>query len=144
MLSRVLSRALALAFSLIAVAFAQGSSCGTPGPCECFACLSAIDLAVFDADGAPIDTGWTVEATVDGFAVEDIANCDPEFRFGNACSFGSRSGIYRITVRGTGFQTRELAARAAAKSGENCCDGRCIASATVSAFLDVTDVEGAQ
>ena len=130
------SRAFALVLTLVAVVFSQGSSCGQAGVCECSACLSAVDLAVFDAEGEPLDTGWTVEATVDGFGVEDIANCDPEFRFNNACSFGSRSGIYRITVRGTDFEPRELAARVAAKSGEDCCDGICIGSTPVNAFLE--------
>ena len=64
-------------------------------------------------------------------------------RFGNACAFGSRTGIYRITVRGPGFETREIAARVAAKSGDNCCDGSCVTSTTVSAFLDPV-AEGAE
>lgn len=115
------------------------ANCGQLGPCECFACFTAIDLAVFDADGNALDTGWTVEATLDGFAVEDTANCDPELRFGNACSFGSRTGIYRITVRGDGFKPHQMAARVAARSGDNCCNGNCVASTAVSALLDPAD-----
>jgi hypothetical protein len=116
--------------------FSLASTCGQLGPCECFTCFPAIDLAVFDADGNALDTGWTVEATLDGFAVDDIANCDPEFRFGNACSFGSSTGIYRITVRGQEFEPHEMAARVSARSGDDCCGGLCVASTSVSAFLD--------
>src|SRR5688572_22634178 len=96
----------------------SSSTCDSFG-CECAPCGSAIDLAVFDLDGNALDEGWTVEATLDGFTVDDVAtNCDPAFRFaGNACSFGFETGMYRITLRGPDIETREIAARAAAKSG---------------------------
>jgi hypothetical protein len=114
----------------------SSSTCGSFG-CECAPCGAAIDLAVFDVDGNALDDGWTVEATVDGFAVDDVTtNCDPAFRFaGNACSFGDRTGIYRITLRGPDIVTREIAARAAAKSGDDCC-ANCINATSVSAFLE--------
>lgn len=103
--------------------------------CQCFPCGRAIDLAVFDQDGNALADGWTVEATVDGFAV-DLAECEPDFRFGsNACSFGDTTGIYRITLRGPDIQTREIAARAAARSGDDCCNGACIGPEPVDAFL---------
>ena len=131
------SRSLLLALTLTATAFAQGSSCGQLGVCECLTCTSAIDLAVFDADGEPLASGWTLEATLDGAAI-DVSSCDADLRFENVCSFGSQSGIYRMAVRGTGFATRELAARVAAKSGEDCCNNACVSSTAVDAFL-VTD-----
>lgn len=125
-----------LAIASTAAFFSLASTCGRLGPCECFVCFTAIDLAVFDADGNALDTGWTVEATVDGFAVEDVANCDADVRFGNACSFGSSTGMYRITVRGEELNPRELAARVAARSGDDCCNGGCALPTAVSAFLD--------
>ena len=116
----------------------SSSTCDSFG-CECAPCGAAIDLAVFDTDGAALDTGWTVEATLDGFTVDDVAaNCDAAVRFGNACSFGFQTGIYRITVRGDGFQTREIAARNAAKSGDDCCNFACINATSVDAFLETT------
>lgn len=119
----------------------SSSTCDSFG-CECTPCGAAIDLAVFDIDGTALDAGWTVEATLDGFTIDDVAaNCDPTIRFGNACSFGFQTGIYRITVRGDGFQTREIAARNAAKSGDDCCNGACINATSVDAFLETTDAQ---
>ena len=114
----------------------SSSTCNNFG-CPCDPCGAAIDLAVFDIDGNALDDGWTVEATVDGFTVDDVAaNCDPNFRFGNACSFGFTTGIYRITLRGPLVETREIAARAAARSGDDCCNS-CINATSVDAFLEV-------
>ena len=79
------------------------------------------------------DANWTAEATVDDQPVPDITNCDPGFRLDNTCSFGQQAGIYRITVRSPGFQTRQLAARFAAKSGEDCCT--CLLGEDIDAVL---------
>ncbi len=112
---------------------ALGANCDGVSTCECFPCTSAIDLQVFDSQGNALGDAWTAEATVDGVAVEDIVNCDPSARFGNDCSFGQVTGLYRITVRSPGFQTKQIAARFAAKTGEDCC--RCLQATTVHAVL---------
>lgn len=129
------ARALALALSLPAVALLPGATCTGPSPCQCSVCSNAIELAVFRADNEALDNSFIVEATLDGLPVEDISNCDPEVRFDNACFFGTASGLYRMTVSGPGFVPRVIAARAAAKSGEDCCN-TCLEPTTVSAFLE--------
>jgi uncharacterized protein YigE (DUF2233 family) len=113
---------------------ALGSTCGNLGQCECFPCQSAIVLNVFDEDSQPL-TNWSIEASVDGAPV-DTTPCAPEFRINPAgCSFGFETGVYRITVQSPGFRTRQIAARFAAQSGEDCC--RCLQfGATVNAFLE--------
>ena len=114
--------------------FAMGADCSSIGQCNCFPCTSAIHLKVFDNQNNALTDGWTAEATVDGTTVDDITNCEAGARFGNECTFGNQTGLYRITVRAPGFATRQLAARFAAKSGEDCC--RCLSETVVTAILE--------
>lgn len=113
---------------------ATGSDCSNLGQCECFPCQSAVVLNVFDEDSQPL-SDWVVEATLDGLPV-DVSACDEAVRISpGTCSFGSETGVYRITVQAPGFQTRQLAARFAARSGEDCCS--CLpVGATVTAILE--------
>ena len=85
--------------------------------------------------GAPEDMIAMIDDVVKKIdqPVDDISNCDPAFRLNNTCGFGQTPGVYRITVRGAGFQTRQIAARFAAKSGQDCCT--CLPVEDVTAVL---------
>ena len=115
------------------------SNCDNINNCACFPCSSAIDLKVFDDAGDPLDDDWTAEAAVDGVTVDDTVNCDPNARFGAECTFGAETGVYRITIRDPGHETKQIAARFAAKSGDDCC--RCLPATSVNATL-IAEGEG--
>ena len=127
---------LARALPVFSVAFLMGSNCGGFTDCPCIPCTGAVDMSVVDSAGNALNTGWIVDATVDGVAVPDVSNCDINFRVGNECTFGQDTGIYRINVSGDGFLTRQKTARFAAKSGEDCCRVACLGPALVEIVLD--------
>jgi hypothetical protein len=136
-------RSTLLAFvAILAAAMLSGSDCSGVQQCtQCFPCTSAIDLVVLDDQNNALTDNWTVEATLDGQEVQDVTNCDPATRGGtNECSFGSSPGIYRITVRDVGRETREIAARFAAKIGQTCC--QCLQQTKVTAILLQTIPDG--
>jgi hypothetical protein len=120
--------------SLAAFVALGGADCSGIGECPCIPCTSAIHLKVLDDQLNTLNDGWTVEATLNGTPVADITNCEPGARFNNECTFGGETGLYRITVRDEGFQTRQIAARFSAKSGEDCC--RCLTETVVTAILE--------
>lgn len=120
--------------SLVSVSLG-GSTCSN-GDCPCTPCGSAINLTVVDDQNVASTADWTVEATLDGTSIDDVSACDPTLRLGNSCSFGRDTGLYRITVRAPGVQTRQIAARFAAPSGIDCCTGGpCLQSTKVTAVL---------
>jgi hypothetical protein len=127
------------ALSVVAFVATGSTNCDSGGQCECIPCTSAINLQVFDENDNALGTGWSAEATVDGAVVNDIVNCDESTRFGNSCDFGQETGIYRITIRAAGFLTKQIAARFAAKSGEDCCV--CLQATAVHAVL-LADPDG--
>lgn len=108
-----------------ALALATGSSCSTSDDCECFPCGAAIGLTVLDEDGNALNDDWVMAATLDGAPVDDASACDPGLRLGNSCAFGVATGVYRVVVEAPGFATREVAARSAVGSGQDCCMGAC-------------------
>lgn len=112
-----------------------GADCNSFGQCECTPCQSAIVLNVFDEDNQPL-ADWVVDATLNGAPV-DVTNCDETLRVApGTCSFGFETGVYRISIQAPGFQTRQLAARFAAKSGEDCCSTCLPVGTTVNAVLE--------
>lgn len=130
------ARSLTLVLLALVAALGQlGATCSTPPACECFPCLTAIALTVVDQDGNPLEAPWVMAATLDGEEVDDGGNCDPDLRMGNSCVFGVATGVYRIVVQAPGYQTREVAARCAAATGEDCCLGACAAETQVVARL---------
>lgn len=112
-------------------------ACPAAEPCECISCDgSAVTLHVFDEAGQSFPE-FVVDATVDG-AVVDTSTCnDPNARFTlGSCTFGDRAGVYRVNVRASGYETRHLVARFAARSGEDCCVSPCLRGITVNAVLE--------
>lgn len=114
-----------LAVAALPASLLSGSSCSTNDDCECFPCGGAIGLTVEDQDGTALDVAWVMAATQDGAPVDDQGACDPDLRTGNSCAFGTTTGVYRIVVEAPGFQSREVAARSAVASGQDCCTGAC-------------------
>jgi hypothetical protein len=110
---------------LIVAALLAGSTCDTVDDCTCFPCGSAIGLTVLDQDGNALNDGWVMAATLDGAPVDDGSACDVDIRAGNSCIFGTATGVYRIVVEDDGRQPREVAARSAVESGQDCCAGAC-------------------
>jgi hypothetical protein len=103
-----------------AVVGSVGASCGEGSPCECFPCGFAVTVSVVDPNVQPLDA-WTLQATLDGELV-DTSECDPTVRQGNnVCGFGDRTGVYQIVVR-TATTEKEVAARFAARGGQDCCN----------------------
>ena len=107
------------------------STCGTGDDCDCFPCGPAIGLSVLDQDGNALDDDWVMAATLDGNPINDDGACDPDFRLGNGCAFGNATGVYRIVVEAPGYRPREVAARNAVASGQDCCMGACAATTQV-------------
>lgn len=113
-----------------------GVDCAQRSECSCFACnQDAVTLNVFDAGGLPLPI-FIVDATLDGVPV-DTTSCNDAVRLGSAtCAFGSDLGVYRVTVQAEGFKTRQVAARFATKSGEDCCMVGCLGGTTVNVVLE--------
>lgn len=88
--------------------------------------MSAVLLTVLDQDGNPLNAPWVMAATLDGAVVDDGGACDPDLRAGNSCAFGAATGVYRIVVDAPGYLPREVAARSAAATGQDCCMGACV------------------
>jgi hypothetical protein len=107
--------------------------CGEPQSCQCFACANAISLFVVDANGAAIDDGWDVEATLDGVSV-DTSACARGVRTGNQCAFGVDSGVYEIVVR-TDAEEKHVNGRVAARGGVDCCTGACLPTENIPVVL---------
>lgn len=103
----------------------QGSTCGSSDDCACFPCGAAIGLTVLDEAGNALNDAWVMAATLDGAPVDDEGACDPDLRLGNSCTFGNATGVYRIVVEAPGYLPREVAARSAVASGQDCCMGAC-------------------
>lgn len=108
-----------------------GANCGNAEPCECFPCGAAVALTVLDEAGNALNDPWVMAATLDGSPVDDGGACDPDFRLGNSCAFGTETGVYRVVVEAPGYRTREVAARSAVASGQDCCMGACANQAQV-------------
>lgn len=126
-----LSRALSLWIAAPLGLLLAGSTCGTNEPCECFPCGAAVGLTVLDEAGNALNDPWVMAATLNGDPVDDGGSCDPDFRLGNSCAFGTETGVYRVVVEAPGYQTREVAARSAVASGQDCCMGACANQAQV-------------
>jgi hypothetical protein len=130
--SQVFAAALVASLGWFAVAGSVG--CPFSSQCFCAPCASAVSLSVVNTAGAPVDTGWSVEAALDGTVV-DTSACDEGVRTGNLCAFGFDPGVYDIVVRTT-TEEKHLVARSAPVTGQDCCS-QCVATTNVPVVLGI-------